>query len=247
MMRPAVILRIVVVAALPGLRAPPVNADIIPGATIGGQLYRVGAEQVFVRYLGSHAAYTNDVWWFPIFPPVRILLFTNQLPHLPVGAERTLQTALQRDDEIVFAICNDISALPPLPHPLSDDIFARCRDQNTFLSGSGERNRLGTIGDGLPHAALWTREAWLAGCAAQPDYCDPAGVAALIGDPSYPYVMGFEDSRGYGVDADFNDMVIAVRGATVIPEPVTLSLLATGLAGIGGAGWVRRRRARGDS
>ena len=61
--------------------------------------------------------------------------------------------------------------------------------------------------------------------------------------PEYEYVVGFEDLLGGG-DEDYNDAVFAVRGVgtTVTPEPLTMTLLATGLAGLSGAGLRRRRQ-----
>ena len=55
-------------------------------------------------------------------------------------------------------------------------------------------------------------------------------------------MIGFEDSFNYNIDDDFNDVVFAVKGATTVPEPVTMTLLATGLAGMGGAGALKRRK-----
>ena len=54
----------------------------------------------------------------------------------------------------------------------------------------------------------------------------------------YEYVVGFEDMI-QGSDFDYNDAVFAIRGVSSVPEPVTMTLLATGLVAVGAA---RRRR-----
>jgi hypothetical protein len=61
----------------------------------------------------------------------------------------------------------------------------------------------------------------------------------------YRYLVGIEDNRlelldnpSYW-DSDYNDYMIEV---TVTPEPLSMALMATGLVGLAGAGFLKRRR-----
>lgn len=88
-----------------------------------------------------------------------------------------------------------------------------------FLTGPGSRN-----GDGLVHALFFDN-------------------AQQQSEAKYLIRVGFEDLVGGG-DRDYNDFIFDVSGVgtTVTPEPGTMVLLFTGLAGLGGVVARRRRR-----
>jgi hypothetical protein len=67
--------------------------------------------------------------------------------------------------------------------------------------------------------------------------------ALFRGASTWSYLVGAEDNalglRPSAFDSDYNDYLVEV---TVTPEPLSMALLATGLVGLAGAGYLQRRR-----
>jgi hypothetical protein len=68
-------------------------------------------------------------------------------------------------------------------------------------------------------------------------------------DSPYRYLVGAEDNRlellpnRSFYDSDYNDYIVEVTAITT-PEPMSMALMATGLVGLAGAGFIQRRRRR---
>jgi hypothetical protein len=61
-----------------------------------------------------------------------------------------------------------------------------------------------------------------------------------LGGGTFQFKGGWEDTVNGG-DEDYNDLEFEISGVTVTPEPVSMALMATGLAGLAGAAFRRRR------
>jgi hypothetical protein len=216
------------VAAFALVGAPVAHADgtIVAGGSIGQALYKSGTDNIFAKFVGKQASYVNDLYFYLALPGTGEFLFrNNDTPG--TDHEATTSAGLATGAEAIFSICTNLGAAPE---------GTGCTESNQYFTGDQSRNP-----DTRFHAAVWTRDAFLAGCALNPSRCN-ANITTLLADDSYNLIVGFEDSFNYNIDSDFNDVVFAVKGATTVPEPVTMTLLATGLAGMGGAGALKRRK-----
>jgi len=105
---------------------------------------------------------------------------------------------------------------------------------NWFFSGDPARN-----GDGLAHLAYFNPTLF-------PNGMPGNGGNGFVPGTAGKDLFGFEDVTYASSDWDFNNGIFSLdEGATpteVVPEPVTMTLLATGLAGLSAAQFRRRRR-----
>lgn len=228
-------------------RAGPEDPDGSPGAILADG----GA--VWVQWLGSTAYFHTVLYWFHDFPgnpPATGTISQRLMRSDDGGANGWAQAAVAAGGEhgSGSSLESEKADWVPLLDPNSTGSWGgqapfEFRDRDEVIFGFHVYN-----------LKLGTDKWYFSGDPSR--NVDDAGVAHVryssFNDEGGRLLrVEFEDldsdgSDGYRFDGDYDDFVFASKGVHVQPEPISLLLMGTGLAGVAGVGGAARRRRRED-
>ena len=100
------------VAAFALVAAPAAHADgvAVAGGSIGEQIYKSGTDNLFVKFIGKQASYTNDTYYFLTLGSAGEFLFRNSLSNVGMEKEVTTSAALATGAEAIFCAARTSSS-----------------------------------------------------------------------------------------------------------------------------------------